>query len=144
MLDLNGLIGVATMQEPASITADTYSDYVDTNGYEGVAFHISFKGGTADATNYITPSIYGYTGSAPGTASGYTVLGTADYNGTIEVADDTDDHAFIISLRAHEYRYYHILWDETSTATVVVQASALLVGGDHPAGDDSITTGAVS
>ena len=142
--DLYNDLAVATLMEPNQITADAYSDYVDTQGYNGVLFLVQGDGTTADATHYVTPKLYGYTGAAPQTASGYSLCAAAEFQGSFGAINDTNDHIAAVGLVQHLYRYYMILFDETSTADVEVSACALLSSRNQPAGDDTPTTGAVS
>ena len=142
--DLHDNIGWATLEPPTSVTATTYSDYIDTQGYNGVEFVLQALGGTCDATHYLTPAIYGYTGDTPGTASNYTACAAGELNGTLSAINDTDDNIQHVGLKQHLYRYYMIKWTESGTATVVISAAAGLSGREQPAGDDSFTTGGVS
>ena len=142
--DLHDNIGSAVLQDPASVTATTYSKYIDTQGYNGVEFELQALGGTCDGTHYLTPAIYGYTGVAPQTASGYSACAAGELNGTLAAINDTDSNNQRVGLKQHLYRYYHIKWTESGTATVVIAAKALLSSRNQPAGDDTFTTGSVS
>lgn len=125
-----------------NVTGDTYSLYIDTQGLDAVAFVVATNANTADSSNYVTPKVYGYTGAAPTTASGYTACAAAELNGafTAQKVTSTQD-VQIVSLKQHLYRYYTILLDETSTADTEVCVIALVSSLHQPSSSLSPTTG---
>ncbi len=134
-----------SLYDATSISADTYSKYVDTLGYNGVAFLVGSVMTTADASNYITPKVYGYTGDTPGTGTNYTVCASTELNGAFTSRNSQTTHEVeVVSLKHKAYRYYHVWFDETLTAEGIVWAVALLFGETQSVYDDSPTTGTVS
>lgn len=138
--------GSIVLMDTVNLTADTNSKYIDTLGLLDLVVEISGLATTSDGgtTNYFTPRVYGYTGSAPGTASGYTELTAAtDYDGTLS-AISTGHFIQTIGLLQKNYRYYYIKMDETGTADIHCMVKASFLSEDMPSRDVTPTTGTVT
>lgn len=151
LLDLTSNVMPVDMKEPAQVTADGYTDYVDTQGADGVLFAVYANATTADASNYIAPKLYGYTGDTPGTFTNYTRCEDQEVIGSVsstyadtDVINSTGATLDVLSLREHKYRYYCFLLDETGTADAIIGVMALVSKRSKPGSDDTPTTGTVS
>lgn len=149
MLDLYNNFVCVNLKEPAQVTGDGQTDYVDTADADGVMFMVFATTTTADATaNYIELKLYGTNSATPTTFTNYTRCTAAEVNGShdttyanLDVIDATGAHLDWISLKQHNYRYYCIKMDETGTADSIISAVAILSKRHQPAGDDTVTTG---
>lgn len=146
MFDLHNNTALADLANNDSVTADTYSDYIDLTGYEAVEIIVSSTMATADASNYVTPKLYG-ANATPASFSSYTALADNDLNGAFTARNDTTEVAEKVGYAAgdNHYRYLCVFLDETGTASGTFTVQALLGRArNQPAHDDTLTTGAVS
>lgn len=144
MKDLHNDLAYVFLKCDGDVTADSYTAYVDTQGYNGVEFVVIASANTADSSNYITPKVYGTNNATPGTFANYTICAAGELEGSFAAINSTDDYCDSVGLKQHLYRYYTVFLDETSTADADIAVVAILSARHQPANDDSVTTGAVS
>lgn len=147
MNDLANNVQLVMLADPISLSADTYSLYVDTAGMVGVGFEVQGFPSTSDASNFFTPILYGTNSTAPQTFSEYTVCAAAELEGGLFTASKQQVAGFVQfrSLKQHLYRYYCVFLDETLTAVAILSVVAHCQFGDQPSDSHTApTTGAVT
>lgn len=127
--------------DAATITATTWSKYVDLSGFESCAFVLTYKAGTADGSNYFTPTIQEAT-ATPGSTGSYSAA-TAIV-GSFSLIDDTDAATEIVFYNGTA-RYVALKLTETLTASAVIGCVCILGNPKKgPARDITPTTGTIS
>lgn len=131
------------LQTPASLSADTWTKYVDLAGFSGVTITVSSEMSTADGSNYFTPVFKDAT-ATPGSTGSYSSTGADNLVGAFSAMNSTTGYCQSVSYIGTS-RYVAVLLDETSTAAGVFSVTATLFGPkESPATNHTPTTGAVS
>lgn len=127
--------------DPATVTATSWCNYVDTNGYDQLDIVVQYKAGTADGSNYFTPTVQ-VASSSPGSTGSYAA--STDYVGTVDVINSTTGGVFKVSY-VGTTRYVTVKLTETGTASSIFAVSYHLSGAKKgPARSNTVTTGAIS
>lgn len=113
--DLHNSIEVVKLMTIAEVTADTWSSYVDLNGFESAEFIVENSALTGgDADNYITPVLY-EASDTPASSSSYSAVDSGDILGAfVAVADESTTTTQAVGYIGGE-RYVAVKLDETLT-----------------------------
>jgi len=131
--------------DPATVTADSSSRYLDTQGFDTVDIVVVYSDVTASAgaNNFVIK--VQEKDATPGTASGYTDVAAADLRGTFPVLQENVTANVAAVGYVGDARYLRVLIDETGTASATIAVVAVLGLSDRdPANSKTVTTGAVS
>ncbi len=150
MIDLYHDLKFKTLADPADISdTTTWLGYVDTQGFQGVliGFQCGAAGGTADASNYVTPTLY-EADSTPAAAASYSAVAAGDIIGSYAAVASaaTDSVTQVVGYKGSK-RYVALKSVGTGTTISALTVSAFVAAGaaDHePSTGVTLTTGTVS
>jgi len=130
----------------AAFSADAYSKYIDTRGLRCLGFLVTARMSAGDATNFVTPKVYGSnTTTAPETFSEYTACDAAELLDAFSALNNVANFTQFVALREDRlYRYYCLFLDETLTAAGDITVHAVFEKMLQPSEGVVPTTGAVT
>lgn len=139
----NDFIDVVLLNNAAATAADTYTKYVDLQGYQSCELIVIYDAGTASAGNSFTPTVK-VASATPGSTGSYATADSADLIGSFSAVEATGEGSQSVGYVGTS-RYVSVLLDETGTASFDFTVIARLGHGKSaPVNSDTVTTGAIS